>query len=41
MHNVSVLVDHDVAVMPVLDLEEEAEHGVRRHRGDEGAPRIL
>jgi len=41
MHNVSVLVDHDVAVVPVLDLEQEAEHGVRRHRGDEGAPRIL
>ncbi len=41
MHNVSVLVDHDVAVVPVFDLEQEAEHGVRSHRGDKGAPRIL
>ena len=41
VNDMTILVHHDVAVVPVLDLEQEAEHRVGRHRGDEGPPRIL
>ena len=33
----SLFVDHDVSIMPVLDLEEEPDHAVSGHRRDEGA----
>ena len=41
VHDVSLLVDHDVAVVPVLDLQQEPDHAVRRHRSREGPPRPL
>ena len=41
MHDVSLLVDHDVAVVPVLDLQQEPDHAVRRHRSREGPPSPL
>ena len=41
VYEMSLLVDHDVAVVPVLDLEEEADHAVRGHRGDERSPGAL
>ena len=41
VHYVSLLVDHDVAVVPVLDLQQEPDHAVRRHRSREGSPRPL
>ena len=37
VHDVSLLVDHDVPVVPVLDLEEEPDDAVGRHGGDEVA----
>ena len=36
MHYVALLVDHDVAVVPVLDLQQEPDDAVRRHRRREG-----
>ena len=41
MDDVSLLVDHDVAVVPVLDLEQEPDDRVRGHRGREVPPRLL
>ena len=41
VHYVALLVDHDVAVVPVLDLQEEPDDAVRRHRRREGPPRPL
>ena len=41
VHYVALLVDHDVAVVPVLDLQEEPDDGVRRHRRRESPPRPL
>lgn len=35
MNNVPVLIDHDVSIMPVLDLQNVADQGVRRHALDE------
>ena len=39
--DVPLLVDHDVAVVPVLDLEQEPDDRVRGHRGREVPPRLL
>ena len=36
VHYVALLVDHDVAVVPVLDLQQEPDDAVRRHRRREG-----
>ena len=41
MDDVALLVDHDVAVVAVLDLQEEPDDAVRRHRRREGPPRAL
>ena len=35
MYDVSLLVDHDVAVVPVLDLKQVAHQGVGGHTLDE------
>ena len=35
MNDVSLFVDHDVAVVSILDLEQVADHRVGRHRLDE------
>ena len=41
MDDVTVFVNHDVAVMSILDLQQETEDTVGRHRGYEIAPRRL
>ena len=41
VHYVSLLVDHDVAVVPVLDLQQEPDDAVRRHRRRERPPSPL
>ena len=35
MYDVSLLVDHDVAIVPVLDLKQVAHQGVGSHTLDE------
>lgn len=41
MYDVSVDIQHDVAVVSVLDLDQEADHAVGGHRHDEVPPRRL
>ena len=40
MDDVSCAVQHDVAVMSILDLEQETEHTIARHTRDEVTPRL-
>ena len=39
MNDVTIFVNHNVAVMSILDLQQETEDTVGRHRGYEIAPR--
>lgn len=41
MNDVSVTVNHDVAIVTVLDLEDVTRNRVRRHRLDEVEPGFL
>lgn len=41
MYDMSVSIQHDVPVVSVLDLQQEAHHAVRRHRRHEAATRRL
>ena len=41
MHNMALLVNHDVSVVSVLDLEEESDDAVRGHGRDEVPPGAL
>ena len=39
--NVTLLINHDIAIVSVLDLKEELHHTVGGHGGDEVPPRVL
>lgn len=39
MYNMAIRVNHDVSVVPILDLQQVANHRVRCHRFDEIAAR--
>ena len=41
MHDVAVLIQHNVAVMPVLDLQQEQRQRVGGHRLDKVSPGVL
>lgn len=41
MDDVALLVQHDVAVMPVLDLQQEQQEAVGGHAADEVVPRLV